>query len=197
MGTSLTVHPFAALAELVDEWCPRLLLNLERVGGWGSRKNDVAHLKQCDDAVKELAKLLGWEEDLQRLWEETRLPDDTTTDVRELQPDAKGDELVEEIVEKLADELGSVGLEDKEKSESATDAPPQNRETVDDSNLLVRSVESVGVERTEENPTTEDQKVRPNESTADEADVAVAKTMSKAEEIRANEPDKLGTEVAS
>lgn len=71
MGTSLTVHPFASLTEFVPEDCPRLLLNLDHVGGWGSRINDVACLKKCDDAVRELCKELGWEEDLDQLWDAT------------------------------------------------------------------------------------------------------------------------------
>jgi len=68
MGTSLTVHPFASLTELVPEDCPRLLLNLDHVGGWGSRVNDVACLRKCDDAVRLLCKGLGWEEELDVLW---------------------------------------------------------------------------------------------------------------------------------
>ncbi|TDL22163.1 SIR2 family histone deacetylase [Rickenella mellea] len=71
MGTSLTVHPFASLTGMVPEECPRLLINLDHVGGWGSRVNDVAILQKCDDAVRLLCKRLGWEDELEGLWEET------------------------------------------------------------------------------------------------------------------------------
>lgn len=71
MGTSLTVHPFASLTGYVPQDCPRVLINLDHVGGWGSRVNDVTVLKKCDEAVNELCKELGWEEDLHTLWEAT------------------------------------------------------------------------------------------------------------------------------
>lgn len=71
MGTSLTVHPFASLTGLVPEECPRFLINLDHVGGWGSRANDVACLMPCDKAVRQLCSLLGWEEELDALWAET------------------------------------------------------------------------------------------------------------------------------
>lgn len=71
MGTSLTVQPFAMLAQRVREGCPRVLINLERVGDFGSRADDVICLGKCDDIVCELARALGWEEELQKAWEST------------------------------------------------------------------------------------------------------------------------------
>ena len=80
MGTSLTVHPFASLTELVPKDCPRLLCNLDHVGGWGSRTNDVAALMRVDDAIKELSRLLGWKDDLMKIYKEVtedkRTPDE-------------------------------------------------------------------------------------------------------------------------
>ncbi|KAF7422504.1 Sir2 histone deacetylase Hst2 [Pleurotus ostreatus] len=71
LGTSLTVRPFASLAGMVEKDCPRVLINLERVGDFGSRSNDVILLGKCDEVVRDLAKALGWEEELERAWEET------------------------------------------------------------------------------------------------------------------------------
>lgn len=71
MGTSLTVHPFALLADLPNDLCPRVLINLDKVGSFGSRPDDVVLLGPCDDIVKQLCKELGWEDELTRLWEET------------------------------------------------------------------------------------------------------------------------------
>jgi hypothetical protein len=71
IGTSLTVHPFASLVHFVPSECPRLLINLERVGDFGSRKNDVVCLGQCDDIVKQLSAELGWLDDLNELWAQT------------------------------------------------------------------------------------------------------------------------------
>ncbi len=72
MGTSLTVQPFASLAERVDDSCPRVLINLDHVGSFGSRSDDVALLGKCDEVVRDLCKALGWEDELNKLWDETK-----------------------------------------------------------------------------------------------------------------------------
>ena len=71
MGTSLTVHPFASLAELVVSTCPRVLINLDQVGDFGSRSDDVVLLGKCDDIVRDLCRELGWEAELDELWQAT------------------------------------------------------------------------------------------------------------------------------
>ena len=71
MGTSLTVQPFASLPNFCLEGVPRVLVNLERVGGLGSRPDDVLLLEDCDAGVRKLAAALGWEKDLERLWKDT------------------------------------------------------------------------------------------------------------------------------
>lgn len=71
MGTSLTVQPFASLADMVNDDCPRVLINIDHVGNIGSKPDDVVLLGKCDDIIRELCKELGWEEDLDRLWNET------------------------------------------------------------------------------------------------------------------------------
>ena len=64
MGTSLTVQPFASLPDFCSEGIPRLLLNLVKVGSFGSRADDVIVLDECDSAVRRLVGLLDWTEDL-------------------------------------------------------------------------------------------------------------------------------------
>lgn len=71
MGTSLTVHPFASLPERLDEDCPRVLFNMERVGSLGTRPDDVLALGDCDANVCTLADELGWLDELHQLWEDT------------------------------------------------------------------------------------------------------------------------------
>ncbi|KAF9465265.1 DHS-like NAD/FAD-binding domain-containing protein [Collybia nuda] len=74
IGTSLTVHPFASLAGMAErQSCPRVLINIERVGDLGSRRDDVVLLGKCDDIVRELCKELGWSDELEKLWAETQL----------------------------------------------------------------------------------------------------------------------------
>ncbi|KAL5531064.1 hypothetical protein ACEPAG_3940 [Sanghuangporus baumii] len=99
LGTSLTVHPFASLAELVPEECPRLLVNLDHVGGWGSRSNDVACLMPVDKAVRQLCSLLGWEEELDALWAATDM-----TMKNRIEPSSEKAVTVKETAEKREEE---------------------------------------------------------------------------------------------
>ena len=71
MGTSLSVQPFASLPSFCADGVPRLLINRERVGGIGSRPDDILLLGDCDDGVRTLAKALGWLEELEKLWAQT------------------------------------------------------------------------------------------------------------------------------
>lgn len=71
MGTSLTVQPFASLPQFVGDGTPRVLINLERAGGLGSRADDVLILGDCDEGVRKLAEALGWLEELTAEWEKT------------------------------------------------------------------------------------------------------------------------------
>lgn len=72
MGTSLTVQPFASLPGFCKDGIPRVLINLERVGGLGSRADDVLLLGDCDAGVRKLAGALGWERELEALWKSTQ-----------------------------------------------------------------------------------------------------------------------------
>ena len=44
MGTSLKVHPFATLTQLVPEGCPRVLINLDPAGDIGTGAREVAYM---------------------------------------------------------------------------------------------------------------------------------------------------------
>jgi len=88
LGTSLVVQPFASLIDRVNKDCPRLLINMEKAGvasrldqimsGGGLQVDnpgnyrDVAWLGDCDQGCKELAKGLGWEEELEMLIKDTK-----------------------------------------------------------------------------------------------------------------------------
>ena len=65
------MQPFASLAGMVKHSCPRVLINLDHVGDFGSRPDDVILLGKCDEIVTELSKELGWEKELLQLWEQT------------------------------------------------------------------------------------------------------------------------------
>ena len=91
-GTSLAVHPFAGLVNHPGEDVPRLLVNRERVGEADARvramaalvghtaglgfdfdsetnRRDALFLGDCDDGFRELARLLGWDAELETLVE--------------------------------------------------------------------------------------------------------------------------------
>lgn len=99
MGTSLTVQPFASLPSFCGDETPRLLINMERVGGLGSRPDDVLLLGDCDAGVRKLAEALGWLEELEALWEETN-PDREARE-RETAPKKTRDEQLHDEVDRL------------------------------------------------------------------------------------------------
>lgn len=68
VGTSLTVHPFATLPTMARDGVPRLLFNMERVGDFGTRADDVLCLGECDDGIRKLVDELGWREELEKTW---------------------------------------------------------------------------------------------------------------------------------
>lgn len=103
MGTSLQVQPFASLPGFCKEGVPRVLINLERVGGLGSRPDDVLLLGDCDAGVRKFAKALGWLDELEALWETTN-PDPQARE-RENAPPRTRDQQLEDEVERLTLEV--------------------------------------------------------------------------------------------
>ncbi|KAF9949357.1 NAD-dependent protein deacetylase sirtuin-2 [Mortierella alpina] len=81
LGTSLKVEPFNKLIAKVSPRCPRLLINRERAGeelhsGFDfddkqkyTIQRDALFLGSCDEGVKKLAALCGWEDELQNMYE--------------------------------------------------------------------------------------------------------------------------------
>jgi NAD-dependent histone deacetylase SIR2 len=127
IGTSLTVHPFATLVNMVKGECPRVLINLDRVGGIGSGKNDLVLLGKCDDIIRDLAKELGWEDELDKAWAATAasLENDEATSSIPSTPkktdQTDGTDLaseVEKIVEKLE---GGLTISEKDKPDTEAD----------------------------------------------------------------------------
>ncbi|KAL2867712.1 SIR2 family NAD-dependent protein deacylase [Aspergillus lucknowensis] len=70
MGTSLKVAPCSTLPRKVGGDVPRVLVNNEVVGDFGTRERDVCVIGSCDDGVREMARELGWEEELDEVWRE-------------------------------------------------------------------------------------------------------------------------------
>lgn len=79
MGTSLKVHPTARMPGLAKDGVTRVLINLEKVGDFGKRPEDICILGGCDEGVRALADALGWREELEMLWREVA-PDGAVDD---------------------------------------------------------------------------------------------------------------------
>ena len=71
-GTSLLVMPVAGIPSWVSKECPRILFNREPAGGIGTGiskhlRKDLFLQGDCDDRVRQLCELAGWDTDLQDL----------------------------------------------------------------------------------------------------------------------------------
>ncbi|CAI7612987.1 unnamed protein product [Penicillium glandicola] len=111
MGTSLSVQPFAGLPSMVSQGVPRVLINMERVGGLGSRSDDVLVIGDCDAGVRKFAKALGWGEELEALWEESN--SDPQKRAEENAPLQTRDERLQDEVDRLTEEIDrTLGLTD-------------------------------------------------------------------------------------
>ena len=86
MGTSLMVGPVNMIPDMVNKSCPRVLLNEELVGtflkrngpqtrkkNYDSSGNDIFQKGDCDESIRLLCNLLGWEQELDDLNSSTRL----------------------------------------------------------------------------------------------------------------------------
>ncbi|EOO01686.1 putative sir2 family protein [Phaeoacremonium minimum UCRPA7] len=122
LGTSLTVHPFASLPELVRDGVPRVLFNMERVGSLGTKSDDVLVLGDCDSGVRRLADELGWRDELEELW---RVTVGEKEAAKQLQSSKQREEKLEDEVSRLADEVES-GLK---LANGDTDTTPEDSHT--------------------------------------------------------------------
>jgi len=125
IGTSLTVHPFAALVNMVKGQCPRVLINLNKVGGIGSGKNDMVLLGKCDDIIRDLARELGWEDELDKEWAGTTASLDsheatprTPTEEKDRTDGTEVDLEIQKIVEKVE---GALSISERDKPSVETD----------------------------------------------------------------------------
>jgi len=121
LETSLTLHPFAALVNMVKGQCPRVLINLDKVGGIGSGKNDIVLLGKCDDTIRDLARELGWEDELDKEWAGTVASLDThkATEEKDRADEDKLAGEIEKIVERVE---GGLSISGKDKPDAKADA---------------------------------------------------------------------------
>ena len=116
MGTSLTVQPFASLPNFCSEEVPRVLINLERVGGLGTRADDVLVLGDCDAGVRKLAAALEWEEELERVWQETKREPNDKTEISDTPKKSKDENLDDQITQLSKEVDESLKIQDEHTS---------------------------------------------------------------------------------
>ncbi|KAF6804830.1 NAD-dependent protein deacetylase hst2-1 [Colletotrichum sojae] len=129
MGTSLSVYPFAGLAEASRSGVPRLLLNREKVGQMGRRADDVVELGTCDAGVRKLASLLGWADELEDLWRGIVGEKEA---LRQLaSADAEGEADLEEEIRKVTEGVDTALRLDDKDSVSGDDEEVSNPNDID------------------------------------------------------------------
>ncbi|KFY39193.1 hypothetical protein V495_06088 [Pseudogymnoascus sp. VKM F-4514 (FW-929)] len=151
IGTSLSVHPFAALPDMALDGTPRVLLNMERVGSLGSRPDDVLLLGDCDGQVRRLADELGWRDELEALYKEVGGPGAS----REPVPASEKQDALEDEIEKLTSEVDhALKLSNGHKSwlekhlakKSAAGAPVEVVSEVNDEKPQTQDIQTSDVE---------------------------------------------------
>lgn len=118
MGTSLLVEPFNRLITRVPATCPRLLINREKAGeemhmGFDFDdklkypvQRDALFLGNCDDGVRKLATLCGWEGELQAMFEAGNIEMELAEELEALTLAKEAEEEQEEIEERAKAEHG-------------------------------------------------------------------------------------------
>ncbi|KAF9279694.1 NAD-dependent protein deacetylase sirtuin-2 [Linnemannia elongata] len=131
LGTSLKVEPFNKLIAQVSPKCPRLLINREKAGQelhsgfdfedkWKyTIQRDALFLGNCDEGVRALADLCGWETELQAMYDEGH------------------------VKLKLAEDQEKAGTKEKEEPDEEDDADKDDQDFSDDFSVLSASSDSL------------------------------------------------------
>ncbi|GKT42535.1 NAD-dependent protein deacetylase hst2-1 [Colletotrichum spaethianum] len=129
LGTSLSVYPFAGLAEASRSGIPRLLLNRERVGQMGRRADDVVELGTCDAGVRRLATLLGWGDELEDLWR--GIVGEKEAERQLASAADEGEDDLEEEIRKVTEGVdAALKLDDDKEPAKSTEKPLEDSEEV-------------------------------------------------------------------
>ncbi|KAF2966933.1 hypothetical protein GQX73_g6665 [Xylaria multiplex] len=127
VGTSLMVHPFAGLPRLARDGVPRLLFNMERVGDFGTRADDVLYLGECDDGIRKLVDELGWGDELEKMWVELVGKQEAERQRSRERHEEVYDEL-DELVQDVEQKLELSEDHDDHYSNAIANAVPQEKE---------------------------------------------------------------------
>ncbi|KAF9934096.1 NAD-dependent protein deacetylase sirtuin-2 [Linnemannia zychae] len=149
LGTSLQVGPFNTLITRVSSSCPRVLINRERAGedlrggfDFEDKYNhptlrDALFLGNCDDGIRQLAKLCGWEGELQAMFEAGNIEMALAEELEALTLAKEAEEEQKEIEEREKAEEDK--NKDKNKTKSGTTDTAAEATNID--NVLTDSYE--------------------------------------------------------
>ena len=152
IGTSLVVHPFAALPNYTHPLIPRILLNLEPVEDL-DRPNDAWIKGDCDESILKLCQKLGWLKELQELHEmvggierkwhkEPSTGEEETADGNgESGKGVASEDMVAQLTKELAEELR---LDKEEDVELKKQEEKEESKKGDEDDKILRYEEGVG-----------------------------------------------------
>ena len=131
IGTSLVVHPFAALPSYVPPSIPRVLLNKEVVDEFDG-PNDAFVKGDCDESILELCRKLGWDEELWKLHKdiggvETPLEKKTLVDAASRDEIPSAEDTVTELAKELERDLKLSDTEAAKLKKVENDADPTHQ----------------------------------------------------------------------
>ena len=190
MGTSLSVQPFASLPGFVPDHVPRLLINHEIVGDLGSHADDVLLLGDCDTGVRTFASALGWEEDLEIIWNATRA-DRQEEEGSKAVPHKSKDEMWSDEVASLAAEVEKSLQVSADHRRSLQDLlkRTEQQENVDEPDLLEVDVRS---SRDSDAPVFDEKINKNTETLPREEEIHSKRTVAGIEEFDQRERSEMG-----
>ncbi|GJJ73766.1 NAD+-dependent protein deacetylase sirtuin 2 [Entomortierella parvispora] len=156
LGTSLQVEPFNRLITRVGPECPRLLINREKAGEemhggfdfddkWKyPTVRDAVFLGNCDDGVRELAKLCGWEGELQAMFEAGNIEMQIAEEMEALSLAAELEEAV--AVANEAEKEAEEEAEEKAEKEAKKGARKEAKKEIEKETKREAKKEAVAVE---------------------------------------------------
>ncbi|KAF9180899.1 NAD-dependent protein deacetylase sirtuin-2 [Haplosporangium sp. Z 767] len=155
LGTSLQVEPFNRLISRVPAKCPRVLINRDRAGediygGFdfdGKLKypvqRDALFLGNCDDGVRKLARLCGWEGALQAMFDAGNIEMQLAEEMEAL-----------ELAKELEEETKKLKM-NKEEDETADENTGINNNNDDKDEALIEITKLLGATTLSSDPVTE------------------------------------------
>ncbi|KIK51061.1 hypothetical protein GYMLUDRAFT_252406 [Collybiopsis luxurians FD-317 M1] len=187
IGTSLTVHPFASLALLCPDECPRALINIDLVGDFGSRDDDVVLLGKCDEVIEELCEELGWKEELMKLWEETARSTDAgaaaaaSASESQDEEEEEAEEATTPTQEKSAAGKGASGGDEKKLEDEVAKLAEKIQKEMDLRRASVEPEENVPPPSSDNTPMVVAPSLKPSESKSEASSAVDSQTATRGE----------------